>query len=97
LERLTQARNSELEYTKQQNAVEISKNTQMNEIETSKFRKMVEAIGAQTLKDIATSGPDHQLKMLQALGLQSTLITDGSNPINLFNTANGLIGAMSQK
>jgi major vault protein len=97
LERLTQARNSELEYTKQQNAVEISKNTQMNEIETNKFRKMVEAIGAQTLKDIATSGPDHQLKMLQALGLQSTLITDGSNPINLFNTANGLIGALAPK
>ena len=30
--------------------------------------------------------------MLKALGLQSTLITDGSSPINLFNTAQGLIG-----
>ena len=32
--------------------------------------------------------------MLQALGLQSTLITDGSTPLNLFNTARGLVGAL---
>ncbi len=32
--------------------------------------------------------------MLQGLGLKSTLITDGSNPINLFNTAHGLLGAL---
>jgi len=31
--------------------------------------------------------------MLQALGMKSTLITDGNSPINLFTTANGLIGA----
>lgn len=30
--------------------------------------------------------------MLQSLGLKSTLITDGSTPINLFNTALGLLG-----
>ena len=35
-----------------------------------------------------------QLAMLQALGLQSTLITDGSTPLNLFNTAKGLVGAL---
>ena len=35
-----------------------------------------------------------QVKMLQALGLRSTLITDGSSPINLFNTAHGLIGGV---
>ncbi|KAG7214988.1 hypothetical protein INR49_022911 [Caranx melampygus] len=34
------------------------------------------------------------VKMLQALGLKSTLITDGSSPINLFTTANGLLGAL---
>jgi major vault protein len=95
LERLNQARNSELAFIKEQNLVEISKQTQMSEIETGKFKKMVEAIGAGTLKDMATAGPELQLKMLQALGLQSTLITDGSNPINLFNTANGLIGALT--
>jgi major vault protein len=35
-----------------------------------------------------------QLAMLQALGLQSTLITDGSTPLNLFSTAKGLVGAL---
>ncbi len=35
-----------------------------------------------------------QVKMLQALGLKSTIITDGNSPINLFNTAQGLIGAL---
>ena len=33
-----------------------------------------------------------QVKLLKSLGLQSTLITDGSSPINLFNTVNGLVG-----
>ncbi len=94
LERLSQARNAELAFLKEQNTVEISKSIQMSDIETGKFKKMVDAIGAQTLKDMATAGPDLQLKMLQALGLQSTLITDGTNPINLFNTANGLIGSL---
>jgi len=97
LERLEHARNSELAFIKEQNAVEIAKQTQLSEIETGKFKKMVDAIGASTLKEMATAGPDLQLKMLQALGLQSTLITDGSNPINLFNTANGLIGALAPK
>ena len=97
LERLTQARNAELTYTKESNLVEIKKNVQLADLEANKFKLMVDAIGAQTLKEMATAGPDQQLKMLQALGLQSTLITDGSNPINLFNTANGLIGALGNK
>lgn len=33
-----------------------------------------------------------QVKLLQGLGLQSTLITDGSSPLNLFTTARGLLG-----
>ncbi len=37
-----------------------------------------------------------QVKLLQSLGLKSTLITDGSTPINLFNTAQGLVGGMIQ-
>jgi len=41
--------------------------------------------------------PSPQVKMLQALGLKSTLITDGSSPINLFNTAHGLVGSMAPK
>ena len=55
---------------------------------------MVNAIGTQTLQAIPTAGPDLEGRMLQALGLKSTLITDGSNPINLFETAHGLIGGL---
>jgi len=29
---------------------------------------------------------------LQALNLKGFLVSDGKNPINLFNTANGMIG-----
>ena len=95
LERLTQARNAELDYSRELNTIEISKQHQTSDLEVNKFKQMVDAIGASTLRDMATAGPELQLKMLQALGLQSTLITDGSNPINLFNTANGLIGALA--
>ena len=35
-----------------------------------------------------------QVKLLQSLGLRSTLITDGSQPVNLFTTAQGLLGAI---
>ena len=55
---------------------------------------MVDAIGKETLVSISMAGPEMQVKLLQALGLKSTLITDGSTPINLFDTANGLIGGL---
>ena len=36
-----------------------------------------------------------QVEMLKALGLHSTLITDGRSPINLLNAVEGLIGGVS--
>jgi len=42
---------------------------------------------------MAKAGPEMQTKLLQGLGLQGFLITDGNNPINLFNTANNLVGS----
>ena len=74
--------------------MEISKSKETATIETDKFQNMVNAIGASTIQAIAVSGPEMQVRMLQSLGLKSTLITDGSNPINLFNTANGLVGGL---
>lgn len=97
LERLTHARNAELEYIKEQNSVEVKKSLEMTQIESDKFKNMIDAIGADTLRAMASAGPELQLKMLSALGLQSTLITDGNSPINLFNTANGLVGSMTAK
>ena len=75
-------------------AKEVEKAEKMAEIEGNKFKNMVTAMGADTLKSLASGPQDHQVRMLQALGLQSTLITDGRSPINLFNTAKGLLGPM---
>ena len=33
-----------------------------------------------------------QAKLLKGLGLQGYLVTDGKNPINLFQTAKGMVG-----
>lgn len=91
LERLSAAREAEAKYIREQNELEIAKSRELMDIESSKFKQMVEAIGTETLQAIATAEPT-QVKLLQSLGLKSTLITDGNSPINLFNTANGLVG-----
>jgi len=66
----------------------------MTEIEVSKFKKMIDAIGKETLVSISKAGPEMKAKMLKGLGLKGFLVTDGKNPINLFNTANGMLGNM---
>lgn len=93
LKRINEARKGELEYVSASNTLEVEKAKQMAAIETGKFQNMVQTLGAENIAAIATSGHDNQLAMLKALGLQSTLITDGSTPLNLFNTARGFIGA----
>jgi len=92
LKRLTAAREAETKYIKEQNELEISKMGELATIESEKFKQMVSSIGAETIQAISTSGPEMQVKLLKSLGLQSTLITDGASPINLFNTAQGLVG-----
>jgi len=95
---------AELEQTKLKNVAEIkhkqamvdlelAKVKEMAAIESEKFKNIVKALGKDTIKAMATAGPATQAKLLGGLGLSSVLITDGSSPINLFNTASGLIGA----
>jgi len=74
------------------NELELSRAKEMAAIESKKFKDTVNAIGADTIAQIAQAGPEMQAKLLSGLGLSSLMITDGSSPINLFNTANGLIG-----
>ena len=97
LDRLKAARDAEIQFMVEQNRLEVEKAEKMAEIEGNKFKNMVTAMGADTLKSLASGPQDHQVRMLQALGLQSTLITDGRSPINLFNTAQGLLGPMLNK
>jgi len=86
---------AELEHSKALIDLEVSKARSLSQIEASKFKNIVNSIGASTIKAMAEAGPSMQVKLLSALGLQSTIITDGNSPINLFNTANGLLGQKS--
>jgi len=82
----------EIEHQTSINELELSRAREMAAIESKKFKDIVDAIGPDTIAAIAQAGPEMQAKLLSGLGIQSLMITDGSSPINLFNTASGLIG-----
>jgi len=86
-------RRQEAELTHKQALVnlEVDKAKEIAEIEAVKFKEMVDAIGSKTIEAMAKAGPEKRAQLLQSLGLSSVMITDGNSPINLFNTANGLI------
>ncbi|XP_059155439.1 major vault protein-like [Physella acuta] len=88
----TMVRNHELDYQKKQNSLIINKQKSFAHLEVAKFSEMVKCLGPETLVAIANAGPATQLKMLQGLGIESCLLTDGNSPINLLTTASGLVG-----
>jgi major vault protein len=92
LEQLKRKQAAEITHTQALNDLEINLSRDLADIESIKFGSIVSAIGANTIKAMAEAGPAMQAKLLQGLGLKSFLITDGNSPINLFNTASGLIG-----
>jgi len=79
-------------HLKKLNELEIAKAKELSNIECKKFEQIVEAIGSDTIEEMARAGPEMQIKLLQGLGLQGFLITDGNNPINLFSYGSGLTG-----
>jgi len=84
---------SEITHKREWNNLEITKATQLAEIEAKKFKGIIDTVGPETLRKISQAGPEMQARLLGGLGLKSFLITDGNHPINLFNTATGLIGS----
>jgi major vault protein len=92
LQQLRKKNANELAEVLSTNELEINRARRMASIEAKKFKDIVDAIGADTIKSIAQAGPEMQAKLLQGLGLKSFMITDGNSPINLFNTASGLVG-----
>jgi major vault protein len=92
LEQLISKQDAEINHKRALIELEVQKARDLARIESNKFKKVVDAIGATTLKSIAQAGPEMQARLLEGLGLKSFLITDGNSPINLFNTAKGLIG-----
>jgi len=89
--RLTAERELEIEYLTQKYELVATKKEVEADIETRKFTQMVKTIGKETIKAIAIAGPEMQAKLLQGLGIESTLIMDGNSPINLFTTAQGMV------
>jgi len=92
LEQMKKRQVAEVTHKTQLNALELEKAKKLAEIEVRKFAETVEAIGPDTIRKIAQAGPEMQARLLGGLGLKGIMITDGNSPINLFNTANGLIG-----
>lgn len=82
-----------IEFTYQQGLaeIEIHETREMAQIEVAKLAKMIGALGPKTLSQIVNAGPEMQAKILKSLGLKGYLMTDGKSPVNLFDTANGLI------
>eukprot|EP01124_Arcella_intermedia_P015066 TRINITY_DN215_c0_g2_i4.p1 TRINITY_DN215_c0_g2~~TRINITY_DN215_c0_g2_i4.p1 ORF type:complete len:830 (+),score=110.52 TRINITY_DN215_c0_g2_i4:63-2552(+) len=89
---LSAEQESEIVYKKAWNTLEVKKATELADVEAKKFKSIVDAVGAKTLATISQAGPAMQAKLLTGLGLKSFMVTDGNHPINLFNTAAGLIG-----
>jgi len=84
--------NAHITHQSQLNELEVKKAKDLAKIESDKFKGIIEAVGADVLEAVATAGRSNQVALLESLGLSSFMITDGNSPINLFNTASGLIG-----
>uniref|UniRef100_A0A8C7DY24 Major vault protein n=1 Tax=Naja naja TaxID=35670 RepID=A0A8C7DY24_NAJNA len=95
--RFQQAREQELHFAKAQADLDVARAEALAAVEVKKFEAVIKALGANTIRDIAMAGPEMQVKLLQGLGIQSTLITDGSSPINLFTAAGGLLGILPKE
>ena len=92
LEQLRLKQEAELEFTRRNNELELQKARELADIEATKLSQIMQAIGQDTIVAIAQAGPEMQAKLLEGLGLKGYLITDGNSPINLFNTAAGMVG-----
>jgi len=96
LESSSAMQSAEIGYREQMDTLEIERASGLSKIESSKFKSIIGAIGRETIAAIAQAGPEMQAKLLEGLGIKSLLITDGNSPINLFNTANGLVNDQTQ-
>jgi major vault protein len=79
-----------LDHEKSVNQIEIDSKQKLSDIETKRFQCIIDAIGKDTLVKLSEAGPESQVALLKSLGLEGFIMTDGSNPINLFNFANNI-------
>ena len=91
IELLKKKYHSEEKYIEQAYLIELSAKEKMANIEADKFCRNIEDLGKETIVSMCRAGPETQAKLLGGLGLQGYMILDSKNPINLINTANGMI------
>ncbi len=84
---------AEIERQQALDGLELEKARRLAGMNAAEFREKIQALGADTIRAIAQAGPEMQARLLEGLGIQSVLITDGKSPINLFGTAQGLINS----
>lgn len=92
LDRLKRMREAELAYIASTNELKIKRKEEEMKVDVSRFERLVQSVGRKSLSAIVCANSNYKQRLLEALNLKSTLITDGSNPINLIQTAHGLIG-----
>lgn len=90
------AKEGEIAHQRALDELELARTKRLAQIESTKLEQSIASIGTDTLAAIAAAGGETQAKLLQGLGIQSMLITDGNSPINLFNAASGLLGGAAQ-
>ena len=74
--------------------LEIRKAKELGDLESGKLKQYVDCMGRDTLVALARAGPDAQAEILGSLGLKGYMIMDSANPVNLFNSASGIMGAL---
>ena len=85
-----------LNYQEKMQKLNLDKQEKLSKIESGKMKAMMDVMDPKTLKSMAEAGPKYQAELLAGLGLSGFIMTDGNNPINLFNTASGLVGGQGQ-
>jgi len=92
LQQKTEKQKAHLNHQAALNELEIQKAQDLAKIEADKFKGIIDAVGSDIIAAIATAGPSQHAELLSSLKLESFMVTDGNTPVNLFKTAQGLIG-----
>jgi major vault protein len=89
---LQKKRDIEMNFKLKELELEMEREAQLAAIEASRFSSVVGALGPSTVKAISEAGNETKIKLLQSLGLEGLVVSNGRHPVNLERTANGMIG-----
>lgn len=93
LDNIKKRQHSEIEYKKNLDTLAISRQKLLADIEGGKFKRTVDAIGDTTLVAMARAAPEFNARLLTSLNMQGFVVMDSQRPLNLFNTAAGLLSS----